>query len=109
MRAMMPPAALLLRLHRAGVAVRVNGRGLRVSGGAGALNGQLQAQIKEQRPALVALLVGPVAQLPVEIEPILEAWPDSAHEACIDLEDALAVAGADHAPERAFWAVCGEV
>ena len=105
MLSLMPPASLLVALHRAGVAVRPHGRRLRVSGGAGALSPELQAQIKEQRPALVALLVGPVAPLPKEIHPILDRWPDSAHELALDLEEALTAAGAEQPAERTFWAV----
>ena len=99
------PVALLLALARSGVAVRPHGRRLSVSGGAGTLSPELQAQIKEQRPALLALLTAPLPRQEGPMRLVVDRWPDSAHELALDLEVALTEAGAEQPAERTFWAV----
>ncbi len=99
------PVALLLALAAAGVAVRPHGRRLRVSGGAGALSPSLQASVKASRPALLALLTGPLPRQEGPMRLVVDRWPDEAHELALDLEGALTAAGAEQPAERTFWAV----
>ena len=87
------------------MAVRVAGRGLRVSASARALSPSLQAQIKASRPALLALLQGPLPVQPGPLRLAVDQWPDSAHETALDLEAALVASGAEQPALRAFRAV----
>lgn len=104
----MTPGALLCVVHRAGVRLRAEGQRLLYEGPRQALTPDLLAQLRARKPELLALLTDPAPPLP---DPLTELawWPAAMHQTCIELEEALAASGADHAAERAFAAVSAKL
>jgi len=104
---MRPAAAVLVRAHRARVAIRVTEGRLTVAAPKLVLTAGLRSEVQARKKELVDLLTGPCAPVPEDWHTRLASWPNAASEALGDVEAALAAAGADRHLERAFHAIDG--
>jgi len=104
---MRPAAAVLVRAHRARVALRVTEGRLTVAAPKLVLTAGLRSEVQARKKELVDLLAGPCAPVPADWHTRLANWPSAASETLYALEDALAAAGADRHLERAFHAIDG--
>lgn len=96
----MSAPALLLRLARAGIALRVvDGRlAHRAPAGCSAV---LLRELRDGERELLRLLAGPCPPSPSSWRAAMASWTDADHAMAIELEAALVAAGAENAAVRA--------
>lgn len=102
---MRPAAAVLVRAHRARVAIRVTEGKLIVSAPKLVLTAGLRSEVQARKKELVDLLAAPCPPVPEDWQRRLASWPSAATDTLYDVEAALAAAGADQRYERAFHVV----